>query len=51
MRPVKLVSFNLILQSKKIDYRFKLIISLLLFGFGYVNGFENITKLLALWAW
>ena len=50
MRPEKLVSFNLILQSKKIGFRFKLIISLL-FGFGYVNGFEDITKLLALWAW
>jgi hypothetical protein len=43
------VSFNLILQSKKIGFGFKLMISLLLFCFGYANGFKYITKLLALW--
>ena len=51
LKPEKLVSFNLILRNKKIGFRFKLIVSLLLFGFGYVNGFRDKTKLLALCAW
>ena len=45
LRPVKLVSFNLIFRNKKIGFRFKLIISLL-FGFGYINCFEDKTKLI-----